>query len=301
MAAIDVDGLRKTYGSTVAVNDLSFSVERGEVFGVIGPNGAGKTTAVECMAGLRNPDAGHIRVLGLDPHADERRLRRQMGLQLQESALPDRITVAEAIQLFRSFYRSPVGADALMDRWGLHACRNTAYAALSGGQKQRLALALALVHEPDLVVLDELSAGLDPQARMDAQAHVHTIRERGATVVLVTHFMEEAEALCDRVALIDDGRLVALDTPHALADGLDAEVRVRFTAPQELDLDAVRSLSGVRSVVARGRQVTVYGRDGLLSTVAGLLEEAGPMPPDLRAEPTTLDDAFLALTGELDM
>jgi ABC-2 type transport system ATP-binding protein len=301
MAAIDVDGLRKTYGSTVAVDDLSFSVTRREVFGVIGPNGAGKTTAVECMAGLREPDAGRIRVLGLDPHADEREVRRKMGLQLQESALPDRITVAEAIELFRSFYRSPVAADALMDRWGLYDCRDTAYTALSGGQKQRLSLALALVHDPELVVLDELSAGLDPQARMEAQAHVRTIRDRGATVVLVTHFMEEAEALCDRVALIDDGRLVALDTPHALAAGLDADVRVRFTAPQDLDVEAVRALSGAQSVVARGRRVTVYGRDGLLSAVAGLLKEAGPVPPDLRAEPTTLDDAFLALTGEIDV
>jgi ABC-2 type transport system ATP-binding protein len=295
---LDVDSLRKTYGDTVAVDALSLRVEAGAIFGLIGPNGAGKTTAVECMTGLRTPDAGRVRLLGLDPQRESRALRQRLGMQLQESALPARLTVIEAARLFASFYASAADPDTLIETWGLADRRDTAYADLSGGQKQRLALALALIHDPDVVVLDELSAGLDPQARLEAQRLVRRIRDAGTTVLLVTHFMDEAEALCDRVALMDQGRLVALDTPRALTDRLDADVRVRFTAPEAFDADTLGALDGVTRVRQSGTQVTVYGRDPLLGPVSDALAAQDLAPTDLRAEPTSLEDVFLAATDQ---
>jgi ABC-2 type transport system ATP-binding protein len=296
-AALEVQHLRKTYGDTVAVDDLSFTVNAGEIFGLIGPNGAGKTTAVECATGLRTPDAGRVRLLGMDPHARPRDVRRRLGLQLQEAALPQRLTVAEALDLFASFYPSAPARSGWLERWGLAEQRTTAYADLSGGQKQRLALALALVHDPDVVVLDELSAGLDPRARMEAQQFVRDIGAAGTTVILVTHFMDEAEALCDRVALLDEGRLLALDTPGALTQQLDADVRVRFTTPDAFDPAMLTTLDGVASVQQHHGRVTVYGHDALLSVVTDVLDAHGTRPADLRATPTSLDDVFLHQTG----
>ena len=210
---IEAAGLMKRYGSHVAVKDVSFEVEQGEIFGLLGPNGAGKTTAVECLQGLRRADGGRLRVLGLDPLQQPGELRRRIGSQLQESALPDRIKVWEALDLFASV--APGGPDwsTVMRQWGLEDKRTTSFAGLSGGQRQRLFVALALVNDPELVFLDELTQGLDPAARRVAWDLIMAIRERGATVVLVTHYMDEAERLCDRLAVIDDGRVVALDTP----------------------------------------------------------------------------------------
>ena len=217
---IEVEHLSKRYGSIVAIEDLSFEVEKGEIFGILGPNGAGKTTAVECLEGLREPNGGRIRVLDLDPQRQSHELRRRIGCQLQESALPDRIKVWEALDLFSA--GAQVGTDwrALMDQWGLAGRERASFASLSGGQRQRLLVALALVNDPEVVFLDELTQGLDPAARRVAWDLIREIRERGATVMLVTNYMDEAEQLCDRLAIVNRGRMVALDTPQGLIAGI---------------------------------------------------------------------------------
>ncbi|GIG85709.1 ABC transporter ATP-binding protein [Plantactinospora endophytica] len=216
MTVIEVSNLQKRYGDQVAVRDVSFEVRPGEIFGIVGPNGSGKTTTVECLTGLRQADGGTIRVLGLDPTRDRAELRHQVGIQLQESHLPDRLKVWEALDLYSSFYAEPADWRALMDELGLTAKRNTVFAKLSGGQKQRLSVALALVGNPRIAVLDELTTGLDPQARRDTWQLVRDVRDRGVTVVLVTHFMDEAERLCDRLAVVRAGEVVAIATPAEL-------------------------------------------------------------------------------------
>ena len=216
MSVIDVQNLRKTYGDRVAVADVSLTVESGEILGIIGQNGAGKTTTVECMVGLRTPDQGTISVLGLDPRRDATELHQRVGVQLQESQQPDKIKVREALELYASFYRQPADWRALATELGLADHLNTAYRKLSGGLKQRLSVALALVGTPEVAVLDELTTGLDPHARREAWRLIEGVRERGVTIVLVTHFMDEAERLCDRIAVIDGGRTIAVDTPAGL-------------------------------------------------------------------------------------
>jgi ABC-2 type transport system ATP-binding protein len=216
MPVIEVSHIHKSYRDQVAVDDVSFSVEAGEIFGIVGPNGAGKTTTVECVEGVRHPDRGTVRVLGLDPRADRAELRQRLGVQLQQSQLPDRLRVGEALELYASFYRRPADWRALMDELGLTAKRDTPFGKLSGGQQQRLSIALALVGNPEVAILDELTTGLDPQARRDTWDLIRSIRDRGVTVVLVTHFMDEAERLCDRLAVIARGRVLTIDTPTAL-------------------------------------------------------------------------------------
>jgi ABC-2 type transport system ATP-binding protein len=297
--ALTINGLRKAYGSTVAVDDLSLEVETGEIFGLIGPNGAGKTTTVECALGLRRPDAGTVRVLGMDPQrASPSQFYRRVGAQLQEAALPDRITVREALDLFASFYPTTTDPAALLDRWGLADKHDAAFSDLSGGQKQRLFVILALVHEPDLVVLDEISTGLDPEARRSTRDLIREIRDQGTTVILVTHFMEEAQALCDRVAMLHRGRCIALDTPGALVDRLDASYRVHFAAPSTFDPDLLRDTDGVERVDATDGRLEVWGRDDLLTVVVHHLADRGITPNDLHAERATLEDVFLTLTDE---
>ena len=215
MTVIEVEHLHKRYGERVAVDDVSLQVLEGEIFGIVGPNGAGKTTTVESILGLRERDGGAVRVLGRDP-ATDRSLRELVGAQLQEAQLPDRLQVGEALELFASFYRRPADAGELMEALGLAGLERQRFAALSGGQRQRLSIALALIGDPRIAVLDELTTGLDPAARRDTWAVVEGVRERGVTVVLVTHSMEEAERLCDRVAVLDAGRVVATGTPDAL-------------------------------------------------------------------------------------
>jgi len=215
-AAIEVTGLRKRYGRKVAVDDVSFTVAEGEIFGLLGRNGAGKSTTVDCIVGLRTPDQGRIRIAGLDPRRDRRELRQLLGVQLQESQLPDKLTVAEAMRLYASFYRRPADIERLLAMLDLTDKRNTRYRKLSGGQKQRLSIALALIGRPRVAVLDELTTGLDPVARRDAWRLLDDIRNSGVTILLITHFMTEAERLCDRVAIMRDGRIAALGTPAEL-------------------------------------------------------------------------------------
>ena len=218
-SAVELSHLRKTYGNLVAVDDVSVSVAEGEIFGVLGPNGAGKTTAIECAIGLRQPDAGTIRLLGLDPHADRDKIRQIAGVQLQASVFPPKLRVGEILDMYRSFYRHPADVSELTGALGLASRRGDFYRSLSGGQRQRLSVVLALIGQPRLAFLDEMTTGLDPRARRDVWELIERVRDRGMTIVLVSHFMEEAERLCDRVALIDRGRIVALDAPDRLAAG----------------------------------------------------------------------------------
>jgi len=297
-AVVEVENLRKSYGSIVAVDSVSFQVNQGEIFGMVGPNGAGKTTTIECIEGLRQPDGGAIRVLGLEPRRDAHALRPLTGVQLQESALHDRLRVWEALDLFASFYPRVGAWDHLLERLGLAEVRNIHFAKLSGGQKQRLFVALALVNDPDLVFLDELTTGLDPQARRGVWELIADIRNRGKTVFLTTHFMEEAERLCDRVAILDHGRIVALDSPEALVRGLGRGVRVVFAADPGLDLQPLRSLPSVTHVEVIGDRVVVSGReDRLVVDVVNALSAVGCRFRDLRTEQPTLEDVFLSLTG----
>lgn len=296
---IQVNHLRKVYGSTVAVDDISLVVNKGEIFGILGPNGAGKTTTVESIIGLRKPDGGTIKVLGLDPQKERIALAQRIGIQLQEAAIPPRLKVWETIDLFASFYETTVPWEPLLEQWGLADKRDAHFQNLSGGQKQRLFIILALVNDPEVVFLDELTTGLDPQARRNTWELVEAIREQGKTVVLVTHFMDEAEALSDRLAIIDQGRIIALDTPRALIEKTAGEKRVVFQSNGRFQSGLLEALPEVSRVEHNGQRVTVYG-DGnkLVSAVINALESNGVSFENLRTEQANLEDVFIALTGK---
>ena len=295
MTAIEVHHLRKAYGPTVAVRDVSFAVEPGEIFGILGPNGAGKTTTVECIAGLRRPDAGTISVLGDEPHHP--RLRQQVGVQLQESRLQEKLTVREALELYSSFYPEPADWRRLAGDLGLEDKLRTRYGKLSGGQKQRLSIALALIGNPSIAILDELTTGLDPQARRDTWELVSAVRDRGVTILLVTHFMAEAERLCDRLAVIDHGEVVALDTPAGLVAGIAVEQRIRFRPSEPLDDALLTGLPEVSAVHRHGAALEVVGTGNLLHAVTSVLATRQIIAADLRVEQASLDDAFVRLTA----
>ncbi len=296
-AVIEVHNLHKEYGDTVAVGDVSFTVHEGEIFGILGPNGAGKTTTVECIEGLREPDQGEISVLGLDPLRDRAELTQRLGVQLQESRLPDQLRVAEALELYSSFYRDPADWRELIEVLGISAKARTPFRKLSGGQQQRLSIALALVGRPRVAVLDELTTGLDPQARRDTWDLIEGVRDRGVTVVLVTHFMEEAERLCDRVAMIDAGQVVALDTPAALAERVETEQRIQFRPSVPVDDRLLESLPEVTKVVRKGDAVVVTGTSKALNAVISALARNQIVAEQLRVEQASLEDAFLTFTG----
>lgn len=292
---ISVEHLRKTYSSFVALADVCFEVNEGEIFGLLGPNGAGKTTTVECIQGLRDLTSGSIRILGFDPVSQHGEVRRRIGSQLQESALPDRLKVWEALDLFAT---ASGGGDwrRLMDEWGLSEHAHKAFASLSGGQQQRLFIALALVNDPEIVFLDEVTTGLDPQARRTAWDLIEEVRDRGVTVVLVTHFMEEAERLCDRIAIIDRGRIVTTGSPAQLIDNLERAVTVLFTTdvPDFAFLHDLPDVSGIQRI---GNRVVIEGHGAVLAHVAAALVARDIAPPDLRVERATLEDVFLEITG----
>jgi ABC-2 type transport system ATP-binding protein len=294
---IVVDRLSKSYGLVAAVDGLSFTVEEGEIFGVIGPNGAGQTTAVECITGLRAPDAGSVRVLGLDPQHDRAALHQHVGVQLQEGAVPPKIRVAEALELFASFYQHPASAEDLMGLLGLSAKRHEYSKRLSGGLKQRLSVGLALVGNPTIAVLDELTTGLDPQARRDTWELIENIRDRGVTVLLVTHFMDEAERLCNRVMLIDHGRITALDTPAALAEIAGGGTHLSFVPSASFPLDVLSILPDVAEVVRLGERVRVTGTGDLVPLVLTVLARVGVETHQVQVHSATLEDAFVRLTG----
>ncbi|MEU1084142.1 ABC transporter ATP-binding protein [Streptomyces sp. NPDC005908] len=296
MSVIDVTDLRKAYGGRPAVDGVSFTVEEGEIFGILGPNGAGKTTTVECVEGLRVPDAGRVRVTGLDPVADHDRVTRILGAQLQQSELQPRLTVREALELYASFHPRPADWRPLAERLGLTAKLDARFGKLSGGQKQRLFIALALAGNPRIVVLDELTTGLDPRARRDTWELIEDVRAGGVTVLLVTHFMEEAQRLCDRIAVIDKGRVAALDTPAGLIRRSAGATVISFTPSAPLDDTDLNALPGLASVARRDGRITLSGTDDTVNAVLTLLARSRVTAHQLRVTDATLDDAFLDLT-----
>ncbi|NRQ34141.1 ABC transporter ATP-binding protein [Nonomuraea sp. NN258] len=293
MAVIEVTDLRKGYAGQTVLDGVSFSVEEGEIFGILGPNGTGKTTTVECVEGLRRPDSGTIRVLGLDPAKDGRKLREQIGVQLQQTQLPENLKVWEALDLYASFYAESRDWRELLVEWGLADKRNARFGKLSGGQKQRLFIALALVGNPRVAFLDELTTGLDPQARRTTWELIKQVRASGVTVVLVSHFMDEVEELCDRVAVLNHGKVVAVDTPSGLAGG-EHRMRFRLMAGELTDLSGV---PGVSDVTRTGDRVVVTGRGDFATAVTAHLARHQVLVSDLRIDKRTLEDAFTALTG----
>ncbi|MEU8358315.1 ABC transporter ATP-binding protein [Nonomuraea sp. NPDC048882] len=296
MAVIEVKGLTKRYAAQTILDGVSFSVDEGEIFGILGPNGAGKTTTVECVEGLRRPDGGTVRVLGLDPA--DRALREQIGVQLQHTQLPENIKVWEALDLYASFYAAPRDWRELIEQWGLADKRDARFGKLSGGQKQRLFIALALIGNPRVAFLDELTTGLDPQARRATWELIKRVRASGVTVVLVSHFMDEVEELCDRVAVFDQGRIVAVDTPGGLIEGTGAEHHMRFTLMTQADpQELLGDVPGVSGVTRDGDRVVVTGRGDFATAVTARLARHHVLVSDLRIDKRTLDDAFLALTG----
>ena len=292
---VTVQHLVKRYRDFAAVDDISFSIADGEIFGIIGPNGAGKTTTVECISGLRVPDSGSISVFGLSPRHDRDRMRELVGVQLQESALPPRLEVGEAVELFASFYPNPLDHRDLLESLGIRQIEKAKFMSLSGGQKQRLSIALALVGNPRLAILDELTTGLDPEARRETWALIERIRGRGVTVILVTHFMDEAERLCDRLALIDHGKLRALDTPEALAAQAGGN-RVSFVSSSPVDDQTLLAVPGVSQIERKERYVTVTGTGDLAASLIEALGRIGVRLSDIEARRGNLDDAFVKLT-----
>jgi ABC-2 type transport system ATP-binding protein len=294
---IEVQGLTKRYGAHLAVDDVGFTVTEGETFGILGVNGAGKTTTVECLQGLRRPDRGQMRVLGLDPRTAGSQLRSLVGSQLQASALPDRLRVEEAVLLFGDGDRR--SADRLLDTWNLAALRRSSFASLSGGQRQRLFIALALLNRPRVVFFDELTQGLDPLARGEVWDAIREVRDRGTTVVLVTHFMDEAEALCDRVAVMRAGRVVDAGTPADLIARHARATTVTFTPPVSFDPATLPALPGVDRVERHGERIRVVGSNQLIAPVcASVLGDDHLGPPDLRVHHPDLEDALIALVSD---
>ncbi len=295
---IHVSGIRKTYGRTVAVDDVSFDVAEGEIFGLIGPNGAGKTTTMECAEGLRRLDRGTISVLGCDPVRDAHALQLRIGVQLQEAQLQKRIKVWEAVDLWASLYPRPVDGGRLLDRLGLAEKRNAWFMTLSGGQKQRLFIALALINDPEVVFLDELTTGLDPQARRAIWDLVRGIRDRGTTVFLTTHLMEEAERLCDRVAIIDHGRIVDIDAPARLVSRHCPERTVVLTTDDAAAAEHFRAIPRVDEVAHERLRFTIRGRgDDFVADLIDCLSENRIRVTDFRTVLPNLEDVFLRLTG----
>jgi ABC-type multidrug transport system, ATPase component len=293
---IQVENLRKSYKDLFAVDDISFEVSRGEIFGLLGPNGAGKTTTVECLQGLRRFNSGKIRVLGLDPLKNIAALRQRIGSQLQDSELPQRIKVWEALDLFSSIAPRENGWKKLMKEWDLEEKANASFSSLSGGQKQRLFIALALVNHPEVVFLDEMTTGLDPVARHSAWDLIKEIRANGTTVILVTHFMDEAEELCDRLAIINGGKILALDSPVGLTSKYATNVKAAFTFEGN-ELPNLDDIPQVKKVTRHGKTIEVEGIGSFVSLVAAKLVNHGIVPNDLRTKQPNLEEVFLHLTG----
>lgn len=295
MALISVHGLTKSYGPTQVLHGIDLHVDEGEILGVLGPNGSGKTTAVECIGGLRERDAGTIAVDGMDPATNPPRLRELLGMQLQQCRLPAKITAREALSLFASYYDDPAPTGELLERFGLAEKADTRFAKLSGGQQQRLSVALALVGRPRIAFLDELTTGLDPAARRDIWSYLTSLRDSGVTMILVTHFMEEAQYLCDRVIVLDDGRIVAQGSPDALTESAGRQ-ETSFARPAGFDRSLLAAIPGVREVrEERGRVIVVGDGDSPQAVMAALVG-AGLDMAHLRVTTPSLDEAYLSLT-----
>jgi ABC-2 type transport system ATP-binding protein len=303
---ISCESLAKRYGDLQAVADVSFDVDEGEIFGLLGPNGAGKTTTVECVQGLRHPDSGQVSVLGLDPRTQPGALRSRIGSQLQESSLPNRLKVGEALALFSSFHPEGPPWREVMAQWGLEGKARSSFGSLSGGQRQRLLVALALVNDPQVVFLDEMTTGLDPAARRATWDLVEQIRAQGTTVVLVTHFMDEAMRLCDRLAVVDRGTVVATGRPRDLVAAHTDGVTVTFTVPEQASsvrpsiAETLREVVGVTEVRVEGPRVHVHGSPDVVAPLGKALVDRGVVPADIELVRPTLEDVYLRLVSKSD-
>ena len=295
---VRVTGLRKRYGANEALRGVDFTLQAGEIFGLLGPNGAGKTTTLECVLGLREPDAGNVEICGLDARRFPREVKRKLGVALQSTALQDQITPREALDLFGAFYSEPEPTLRLLERFDLVAKADAAFETLSGGQRQRLALALAFVHRPEVVILDEPSTGLDPQARHELHAEIRRMKRDGYTVLLSTHQLDEAAALCDRVAIIDQGRIVATGTPHELVSTAAGGQAVRFTASQLIDPAALTRLPGLRALRCEGLSGYFETDEAapVVTALLALLAAQGATLWELEVKRSSLEDIFLKLT-----
>jgi ABC-2 type transport system ATP-binding protein len=303
MSIIQVEQLTKRFGNLAAVNDISFAVERGEIFGMLGPNGAGKTTTLEIIEGLQEPTSGRTRVLGFDSHAESAKVKEKIGIQLQASAYFDFLTLREILDLFASFYGAKVDADQMLASVGLSDKKNSLVKHLSGGQKQRFSIVASLVNDPEVVFLDEPTTGLDPQARRHLWQFIQQIQTDGKTVVLTTHYMEEAQLLCDRVAIIDLGKIVALDTPANLVHNLKSSYRIHITTAEPVPLETFQTLEGVLNVQEMRDHALKYqlrvtrALDTLPSLLTKITVESVPIV-DIEVLPGNLEDVFLELTGK---
>ena len=296
---VEVKNLVKTYNGVTAVDNLSFEIYENEIFGMVGPNGAGKTTTIECVEGLRNKDSGEIKILGLNNPETDGDLKTKIGIQLQESSLPERIKVREAMEMFSSLYPRTIDWKDLLAKLNLTEKVNSYFRELSGGQKQRLFIALALINDPELLFLDELSTGLDPQARHTMWDLIRDIRNEGKTIFMTTHYMEEAERLCDRVAIIDRGKIVALDTPQNLVQSLGQEMRVIFSLENDFPLENFKKIEEVTEVEKIGDRIVVHGEgEEFVYRVISLLMSNKMKFREIKIEQPNLEDVFLALTGE---
>jgi ABC-2 type transport system ATP-binding protein len=295
--AVLIAGLHKAYGAIHAVDGVDLSVEEGEIFGILGPNGSGKTTTVECAYGLRRADAGRLRVFGVDPQSDPDAVGRLVGAQLQDSALPDRIKVGEAVHLFSALARHPADEQRLVEQWGLAGKRRASYGSLSGGQRQRLHVALALAARPRLVVLDEMTTGLDPNARREVWQLIEQVRGEGTTVLLVTHFMDEAQRLCDRVAIMVGGRVVALGAPSQLMSAHGGGTQVRFSVTRSAELPDLNRIPGVLGVTRRDGRVEVRGTGPFLVGLGHALACSGLADVELAVDQPSLEDAYVRLVA----
>jgi ABC-2 type transport system ATP-binding protein len=298
-AIVQVENLSKSYGKIKAVDGISFEVNKGEIFGLVGPNGAGKTTTIECIEGLRKSESGNLKVLDLNPVSSGRLLRDSIGIQLQESELPGRIKVWEAIDLFSSFYSKTIKYDSLLKDLGLDGKKGIYFSRLSGGQKQRLFIALSLINDPELVFLDELTTGLDPQARRVTWELINSINKRGKTIFLTTHYMEEAERLCNRVAIMDHGKIIALDTPQNLIRGIKIENKLMFSVTGDFQLEGLNAIKSISRYEKSGDKIIVFGQDNkMVRDTVDFLVRKNIDFYDLKTEQATLEDVFLALTGK---
>lgn len=296
---VQIENLFKSYGKIKAADDISFEVFKGEIFGLVGPNGAGKTTTIECIEGLRKSDSGNLKVMDLNPLTSGRVLRDSIGIQLQQSELPGRIKVWEAIDLFSSFYSKTIKYDPLLKDLGLDGKKDAYFSRLSGGQKQRLFIALSLINDPELVFLDELTTGLDPQARRATWELITTINKKGKTIFLTTHYMEEAERLCDRVAIMDHGKIIALDTPQNLIRSIKIENKLIFSVAGDFQLDALNNTKSINKCEKLRDKIIVYGQGNkMVRDTVNFLVKNNIDFYDLKTEQATLEDVFLTLTGK---